>query len=121
MGVSYDFTVGYGFEVSEKRLRKIDPGLYDEYGTDEFLADLLVKEYPLLSYAWAGNAYLGDGDSGYIVVVKSQSHTQYGWRVEKTKIDGLHTPEEEVQLLAAFERFGKRNSGIGFFAASSVG
>lgn len=121
MGVSYDFTVGYGFEVSKKRLKKIDPEQYEDCGASEFLDNLLAKEYPLLSYDWGGDAYSGD-DSGHIVVVDSLSHTQYGWRVEKANIhlDAL-TTQENAQLFRAFKRFGKKSSGIGYFTASSVG
>lgn len=119
MGVSYSVAAGYGFQVSEKRLRKLDSEQYDDVGPFEVLDDLL-REYPDLDYAWAGNAYSGY-DGGFIVFLKSHSYSVDGYAVKKVADFSLNEKKQQAQLANAFQRIAKRKVGMGWFVASSVG
>ena len=119
MGVIYTTTVGYGFQVSEKRLRKLDAERYEEDGPFEML-DKFLHDYPDLDYAWAGNAYKGY-EGGFIVFLKSHSHSVDVYGVQKVAESGPSDKKARAQLVNAAQKIGERKSGVGWFVASSVG
>lgn len=64
MGIDISMTFGWGIHLEPEQ---IDAwlGPDDEYGSHEGM-ERLLSEYPGLSFAWAGNAWVGE-DNGFVV------------------------------------------------------
>lgn len=111
MGVDYSTGTGYGFIVSNKKLKAIDREAYEEYGAFEVLGDFL-KGYPGLRVENGGNAW--DGTNLKTAVVVNSTYTGYGngyafgiWHLKKPRL----TAPELLELNRAYDLVGKGKIG----------